>query len=179
MVSTGVTKKTFLKYGRQEYRSVLYSRQGYWWVVAQCLTNSVISKDLMICRLYEPLTPYLNEFKKKPKGKINFLVIYFSNLKAFEAKLSLSHKHVSRNIIWALHLQKTLSHSMSDRLIIQDLIQQLFNQKRTFICHFAMCHLYVSASMQSSSGKSLTMKYTVTASVKNVRMWSEKYKVFN
>ena len=66
----------------------------------------------MRCRLDVPLTPYFNEFKRKLKGKINFHVIYFSNLKAFEAKLSLFHKHVSRNIVSALHLQKSLSHSV-------------------------------------------------------------------
>jgi hypothetical protein len=78
----------------------------------------------MRCRLDVLLTTYLNEFKTKLKGKINFHLIYFSNLKAFEAKLNLFHKHVSRNIVSALHLQKN-SHIPCDRLTIQDLIQQL------------------------------------------------------
>jgi len=133
----------------------------------------------MRCRLDVRLTPYLNEFKTKLKGKTNFHVIYFSNLKAFEAELSLFHKHVSRNIVFALHLQKKLFQIPCDRLIIQDLIQQLRNQKRTFILSLTMCHLYVSASIRSSSGNSLTKKYIMAASVKNVRMWSEKYEVFN
>jgi hypothetical protein len=91
----------------------LYSWQGYWCVAAQLtqITDSVISKNLMRCRLHVRFKPYLNELKTKLKGKINFHVI-FSNLKAFEAKLSLFHKHVRRNIVSALYLQKTLSHSM-------------------------------------------------------------------
>jgi hypothetical protein len=52
-------------------------------------------------------------------------------------------------------------------------------KKRTFISHFSVCHLFVSASTRSSSGKSITEQYIMAASVTNVCMWSEKYNVFN
>jgi hypothetical protein len=52
-------------------------------------------------------------------------------------------------------------------------------KKRTFISHFTVCHLFVSASTRSSSGKFITEQYIMAAYVTNVRMWSEKYKVSN
>lgn len=122
------------------------------------------------------LKSYLNDFKTKIKGKIIIHVIHFFQFEGFWSEtepvpLTCQQKY---RISFSLE-KKKLFQIPCDRLIIQDLIQQLSNQKRTFILSLYDVPLYVSASIWSSSWKSLTKKYIMAASVKNVHMWSEKY----
>ena len=47
-----------------------------------------------------------------------------------------------------------------NRLIIYHLIQQLYSQQRTIICHFPLCLVLVAASTRPSSGRSPAKEYS-------------------